>query len=380
MTESSSAVSPASARVQSSRTPRVRRSGHLSWRQFVILIGIALAGLLILLANVDAGRARAQVEVLTEKIVIDLDPELSGTVHAKINIPIQECTINGAQRLLVLDNSVLESASRMKITAAEGRASSLASIDIPAGWRFSLRIATSAIELEIFPGDEAQSSSGNARAAFKALPGSAFEEPGAGADHTWRVDGPVSRWATVIGPEGKPMTLLLYPTAEWRARTQFLGLEGVATTDLQFSDTRLSTNLSGESHILAASVQFADLETPTRPVYFREHLVASGWSGRLLNLAFVPADESSVTDVDPARRRPHLHARWNGEVSWLRAGYPGSGRSLLPSMLIKLAGTKQRLYITGVLIYLIIFLSAMIKQSPLGVGMLKHEQLMGGGA
>lgn len=361
-------------------TSRPRRSGRLSWQQFIIIIGIVLAAVLILLANVDAAIVRTQVEVRAEKILIDLDPLLSGPVDAKVNIPLLRGEMSGADRLIALDETVLDVRDLMLLTTEAERAPTLDAISIPAGWRVSLRVDRKQLVLSVFPGESAIKSGGIARATFSARSGSSFEETDSEQENLWRVNDQTTRRATVVGQPNRPLTMLLFPVNDWLGRTQFLGLEGVGTTNLQFSDTPTSRVLEGESHVLAATARFADLETPDRTVHFREHLVARSWKGRLLTLAYVPADETSVTDVDPARRRAHLHARWDGDVTALRAGYPGSGRSLLPSMLIKIAGTKQRLYITGVLIYLIIFLSAMVKQSPLGVGMLKHERLMGGGA
>lgn len=335
------------------------------WRRIILALAIVLTLTLLFMAFTHPSRVDVRIDVLASSIAFTCDEEIRLPIGARF----ETISVNGLERLEfpTAQGQRVISGKGITVSNAIDGAGRLDWITIPAGATLRLRSSDREIGVSVStpyvddrataPKEPRISTSTAIRwnmaadATMNVLAGEGVEnEPitfGGGGSAMANIEG--------LAPASSghmEVTILLARDAAGNADPLRLSrLSGahisnlICTDDNEVAVRRRSTIIEGE-------VRFPDVEVPPAVLDEATRLTVSKLDASLVRVELLPGG---------------VHVICEGEAGDVRAGRDEQ-RSLLPSRLEYLFARRFRMYVTGVLLYAVVFIVALLKGDKASIG------------
>ncbi len=361
-----------------------RRYSRPIWRfpeRIVIALVLLVTAIGLIGISVPASSIRVELDAQVDQLLAILEPVESG---APIQIGLQQfrcrsITLSGVDlphtgggdpRLQTLTLSVREEAG-----TPLNQFLAVREVLIPRGVTLSLEAGTEWLVLRMTP--PAPGKRGDAPLSYRVV--LSIPQGAAGLVRTDGVPTEFPLAPSPLGPEqriiagdiqNQPVELRLSIDQAATSPMVSLGFQGVDLADLALGDYRDSADQRPRSYILGGMLRFPGRELD--PIVLRKGEALSlsdrrgfASSGQLLELQYInragTADGGETKFIEQ-----HLQLLWDGRVHAITQGIEGRKQSRMPKLIFAWLGSKQQLYLIGIIVYAGIFAYSLVMKSQPG--------------
>jgi hypothetical protein len=314
-------------------------------RFIVLMLALVVSVVFILLLVARDKRTVVALDVRLREISFVVRDEL----QLELELPVSVVMVQGIERF-EFGGSAAALAAIPGISSADFRTSTagghivIGKIDAPPGSRILLAGTPLRLAITVPVGAASDDNAIPAAITWTAA-GAETEIKEGGA----RGDRPISgtgQFAAFAAP-GHTLEIELYPEGALRENllSTFSGLR-VGELRLLKEVPRGDGRRVIDSHVVSGTVSYPGLDVEAVELRTAEEVAARLFDGALAGVSLVDRG---------------LRLEWSGAVEGLSAGYGPNRRTLMPTLLESIFANRTRMFATGVIIYLCIFIAALLR-------------------